>query len=500
MVKIGYNISMTIKRDLLISQLSPIVLAGTLLTVYLLTLAPGLTWANSGSDGGDLIAAAAIGGIAHPTGYPAYLILAKMFQMIPVGSLAYRTNLLSAVCMTLASLFLYAMLTEYLSSQGRSHTWFSGLLAGLFFGFAPLVWSQAVITEVYALHILLISILLYLLTKDDNPGSSRDRWIGLCFGLALGNHVTSVLLLPALVVNALTSRSTSHRLQWIIPFFRQSSWMLLGLAIYLVLPLRAISYPPVNWGNPQTLDGFIWLVTGQLYKQQLFIPLSSFLSRFLALAALFVKNFSLPGLYLGLLGVVYYFKLSRFYIYTFWTIIAFSFFSLQYGTVDSKLYLIPVFLCFASWIGIGLDGIINSLDQRFWMGKVIIGLLVSAFTVATIITTLPTVDASHDNRADRFVETVFSHVPKNAIIFAKGDRAVFSLWYHHFALNERSDLSVIATDLLHFPWYLDTLRMSYPSLNLSAYFPWPETVIQENPEHPICFISYVDAVQIECTG
>src|SRR5512134_545866 len=64
---------------------------------YASTLAPGITWANNGTDSGDLITAAATLGVAHPTGYPTYLLLARFFQLIPVGSLAFRTNLLSAL-------------------------------------------------------------------------------------------------------------------------------------------------------------------------------------------------------------------------------------------------------------------------------------------------------------------------------------------------------------------------------------------------------------------
>ena len=53
--------------------------------VYFSTLAPGLTWAHNGADGGDLLSAVASGGVPHPTGYPTYLLLAQAFQYIPVG-------------------------------------------------------------------------------------------------------------------------------------------------------------------------------------------------------------------------------------------------------------------------------------------------------------------------------------------------------------------------------------------------------------------------------
>jgi hypothetical protein len=67
-----------------------LILISSLSVLYLYTMAPGLTWENDGRDGGDLIAAAATGGIAHPTGYPLYLLLARVFQSLPVGFLAFR--------------------------------------------------------------------------------------------------------------------------------------------------------------------------------------------------------------------------------------------------------------------------------------------------------------------------------------------------------------------------------------------------------------------------
>ena len=53
----------------------PIIIA----LAYARTLAPSITWANDGSDSGDLVAAAATLGVAHPTGYPTYLLLARLF-------------------------------------------------------------------------------------------------------------------------------------------------------------------------------------------------------------------------------------------------------------------------------------------------------------------------------------------------------------------------------------------------------------------------------------
>ena len=67
------------------------------LPIYLATLAPGLTFEHYGTDGGDLITAARTLGVPHPTGYPTYTLLAWLFSHLPVGIIAYRVNLLSAI-------------------------------------------------------------------------------------------------------------------------------------------------------------------------------------------------------------------------------------------------------------------------------------------------------------------------------------------------------------------------------------------------------------------
>jgi len=195
--------------------LPPIILASTLFIVYLLTMANGLTWANSGADGGDLITAAATGGIAHPTGYPVYLLLARVFQLLPVGSLAYRTNLMSAAATVFAAVLIYVLVTRFLSHAKAAHNWLPGIVAGYAFGLAPVVWSQAVITEVYALQALFVTLILFLAiysTPSFNAQKNLDRLRGGILGLAMGNHITVIFLIPiALLAGALEKQHTEEQ-------------------------------------------------------------------------------------------------------------------------------------------------------------------------------------------------------------------------------------------------------------------------------------------------
>ena len=60
--------------------------------VYVRTLLPGVSfgdWAES-----ELLLSRL--GILHPTGYPLYSLLGKAFSLIPIESVAFRANLLSA--------------------------------------------------------------------------------------------------------------------------------------------------------------------------------------------------------------------------------------------------------------------------------------------------------------------------------------------------------------------------------------------------------------------
>ena len=74
-----------------------LVAGGIALLVYVLTMAPSLTWAHWGADGGDFIVAAATGRIPHPPGFPLYLTLARLFVLLPLRDPAWRLNLLSVV-------------------------------------------------------------------------------------------------------------------------------------------------------------------------------------------------------------------------------------------------------------------------------------------------------------------------------------------------------------------------------------------------------------------
>jgi hypothetical protein len=248
-----------------------------------------------------------------------------------------------------------------------------------------------------------------------------------------------------------------------------------------------------------TLDGFVWLVSGKLYQGLLLgLSFSSILERARSVVALFLAQFGIIGLSIGLVGLIIYFKPTRLNFFLLWIVTVSSAFAIGYATTDAFMYLIPAFLCFAIWIGMGLAGLMEAASKRFHIIGPVIGALCIMGLLLQGWKTWPSVDASHDQRAESFGGEVLSLAPRSAILFAEGDNALFTLWYFQYALRDRPDLDIVSTDLLQFRWYLQTLHSTYPDLNLPGPLPFVETVVVANPGRPVCYVQYIQVPEINC--
>ena len=114
-------------------------------------------------------------GIAHPTGYPLYTLLGKLFTFIPAGGdVAYRVNLLSAFFGAATVALLYLLIVRLSSgsmekNQSSTLPFFpsslsahlGGIIGALLFAISPVFWQQATIAEVYTLNAFFVATLLF---------------------------------------------------------------------------------------------------------------------------------------------------------------------------------------------------------------------------------------------------------------------------------------------------------------------------------------------------
>jgi hypothetical protein len=427
-----------------------------LMACYLPSLAPGLTWAHGGADGGDLITAVALNGVPHPSGYPLYLLLAKPFLALPLGNLAFRANLFSAFCFALASALLFNVSLQWL--QGRQFALPAAAAAALSFGLSPLVWSQAVIAEVYGLQALLtVIILLQSFSCPKTRVCSLLR--GLTLGLALGNHLTSLFLLPLLFFDFRSPGRLSFR-----DIVIRLLGFLMGCLVYLILPLYAAQSPPVNWMGPVAWSSFWDLVSGRVYQSYFTLDLVG--ERMRGIAGLLLRDFTLLGVPLGIFALFRSPK-DRFSWSLFWLFFIHGLFSLVYGSKDSYVYLIVAWVAFSLWIGQGVQWVLASLPPRKYL-PLMVSLALAAFFIARAFLIFPQVDASQDHRAEDFAQRVLENAPHGALLLAVDDEASFVMGYYLFVENHRPDLTLISEGLLSYSWYQHSLRSQDPGLVLPS--------------------------------
>ena len=203
-----------------------------------------------GGDSWELIAVAYTSGTAHPPGYPLYTLLARLFTLIPFGTVAWRVNALSAVLDASAAVVLFVAVTRW------TRTVWAGLLAGGLFAFAPVIWSYAVVAEVFALNNLFVAILLWLGVRfHERRDAATASWAVLVLGLAASNHHTIVLFgIPFGLWLFSTGPASLGRPAGIA---RLAGLFGLGLLPYAYLPLAGARLPLISWGDFSSFDGFL---------------------------------------------------------------------------------------------------------------------------------------------------------------------------------------------------------------------------------------------------
>jgi hypothetical protein len=472
---------------------------------YALTLAPGVTWANHGLDSGELIAAAITGGIPHPTGYPAYVLLARVALLLPALDPAVVVTLLSPLAAIVAALALGDAVRR---CSPADEPWRSaaGALAALALALSPLFWSQAVIAEVYAPSAACIALLLrgtlgrQARHEDGGTGGEADKRAvrlmpgGVLAGAACGFHVLVLPFVAAWAASVVWAGDAAGRGRRL---FGVGVGIALGLLVYLYVPLAAASRPPISWGDAASWDGFWWLVSGRLYAGMAFgLPLEQLGPRLLAWGALAAQQFGWFGLPLALLGLLRGGLSWPQRLITLGLALFVALFALGYNSVDAQVYLIPALLVCALWLGLGAGLLLQALARAVRLRDAahrplalpLLGALVLAGAVFWQTPHVAaTVDASDDRRALVYAATVLREAPADAVLLADDDRSAFPLWYALLARGERPDLRLVTEPLLGFSWYRASLRHTYPDLALpeAALEGW-EPALATRLGRPVC--------------
>jgi hypothetical protein len=368
------------------------ILGAIFFALYLRTLAPGLL----PGDSGEFQFAAWQLGLAHPTGYPFYLLLGWLWQhaLVWIGawlgvSPAWALNALSALTAGLGVATLYLVMAQWtpLPTPRRRMV---GLYSSILLAANLTYWSQALIAEVYALHtVFMLALLLATQALVRTPTTPRLLSVAALAGLALTHHALTLLWLPALLLYWLLANWGWQRLpRW--------SWGaalgagLLPLVLYAYIPLRA--GPEASpWYHQPLGNGVLTLYSNDWASFWGFISGQSIDAGFRSAAEAWAQipqaawlwryHFGWVGLAMMVAGLVWLVMTRRYAILipTLLYVIVQQLFNLFYNIGDILVYYIPLYLVGTMWAGFGLAGLVGA-DWR-----------IARSTASTAPTSAPTI-------------------------------------------------------------------------------------------------------------
>ncbi|MBI4744790.1 MAG: DUF2723 domain-containing protein [Actinobacteria bacterium] len=461
--------------------------------VYLKTTAPTILF----GDRADLILAIYHLGIPHPTGYPLYIMIGKLFSLLPIGGLIYRMNLFSGLNTSLTVVVIYLIILQIINQlsnpKNKIITAISAFSASLTFAFTYLAWSNSAMIETYPMLALIIALLILIIilwTKNQNI--KYFYLLSFLFGIGVSYHLTIALLIPIFLIFAFQiNHKEILKTKNIILILL---FGLLGLFPYLYLPIRALSHPLRNWGDPHTLKNFINFVTAkdyqgkfslfppQLVGNQFFLYIKSLLGEFTPFVLLF-----------ALLGIIWLQKKNRNILYFFALILIFNIFFIINLFQITEMSPYPTgSIVFAILIGFGLVFMFElSASKNYkWLNPLLI-LAAISLPLFPLITNYSRANQNKNFFAYDYARNLFKSLDKNAILIFDGDN-IFPLEYLQHIEKVRPDVILVEKRALQKDWYLKQLKLTYNKQSLkipkkhSTSDLTLEKLVDENIErHPV---------------
>lgn len=321
------------------------------LALYLSTLAPGMLQGDSAEFQWAMVAL----GVPHATGYPLFTLLGHLwYKLVPIGSAAYRLNLLAALFGASTVAMVYHFACHLIGHR------LPAFIGALWLALSPVFWFNSSILEVYTLNTFFLSLLLLGLWRWGQTATAPDRGsraasplliaIFFLLGLSLAHHRLTLALLPGLIYYVWRMDPSLLR-NWRRPAALALA-LIPGLAFYIYVPLRLL---PTGATWHYVLND---IILGRQFAGSLFRVFEPWR----ILVQIPWENFGW-GLVLAVLGVLVLFRddphLGALFGITY---LADALFALAYWVPDIEVFLTPGFVVVALWIAVGLAELLTRIQ------------------------------------------------------------------------------------------------------------------------------------------
>lgn len=444
MNRINYSIRLSVEF------FAPVLLFGGTLAIYLWSMPRTVVL----EDDGLFLLTAYYNGIAHPPGYPLYMLLSHVATWMPVGTVAERVHGFTALIGALCCVALYHVIRKLLSENSYA------LIGSSAFGFSLAFWSQTIIAEVYSLNVLIILVLFGLsldYARSPEPGQRQHilNWMGLLYGLGLSNHW------PLLVL------STPIFLAVLWPFWRKvlrqfprgTLFGLLGLVPYVWMVWRSQANPLISFYGPiESWKEFWFFISRQMYAEVEHSPTAAWIDKLLFFRFAIeetARQFTYAGILPILVGFQRQWRQWRWPIasgltltYVANTFLLIGLLDMDYDFFNRSNFqacpLVAYAVC-SIWLALGLKNIVDfllrSMQERV-RPELIKGLAGLLFAGTPLMANSADNFRARDTWTEDYAKVVLESLDKDAVLFTFGDTSVWTIGYVHHVLGIRPDVRV----------------------------------------------------------
>ena len=418
-------------------------------------------WSTSGTvvleDDGFFIMAAYFNGIAHPPGYPLFTVIAHIFSNIPIGSVAFRLHMLSAVFASFSCIILWVIACKLFEDKICAYA------AALSLAFSNIFWSQAIITEVYTLNAMLILIILLLAlvatsTHDTGLRHNYFRWTLLTYGLALSNHWPLLILSTPMFIAVIWP----VRKEFVQYGIKNVGLVFLGLLPYAWMVIRSNMHPEISFYGPiRSLHDFCFYLSRQGYHDVDTNVGAGWYDRLMLCGYFFretFRQFGTIGFCLLVTGFIYQWKIIKKHLCialvlgylgsSVFLILLLDYDYDQLHRVTFRVYPVISYVIASLWTGMGLLAVCRSLQllprlkNRIKFTQVLLLLLTTSSTFAG---NAPQNYRAQDKWAETYAKVILDSLPEHSILFLDSDVNVGPIGYMNLVAGYRKDIKLYDT-------------------------------------------------------
>jgi hypothetical protein len=401
-------------------------------------------------------------GTAHPTGYPTYVLLGFVANIVlePLGEPAFRITALSLLAVAFAAGTTVVLVRRLTGST------LVGMATGLGLALTPVVWANATRADPHPIHLAFVALLLILLVRWDGAhragSQTSDRWLigaAAVFGLAAANHSLTLLLAPAIGLYVLSVDRRTFANPSLLLACAVAAVGAFGL-VYLELPLRAGPFrAPLVYGHPETWDGFWSIALAEQFRGSLVDPFGDLGHKIGALWAYAWAQLGILAIAVVPAFVVTAVRLPRYALLTGSAMVVTLWFDMSYLNADiGRYYLGPVLWAW-TWLGILGAGIVGGLarlatslrERRAGPGatRILRTGLASLIAVSLLLPSLSSwderrtqTDRHADTTASRWLDEILPGLAPDAVVVSWWSTST-PLWYAQLVEGRRTDVFVV---------------------------------------------------------